>query len=240
MGEKDFYNDLWKKEEEESIGIPVVSKRDYFHKYIIDKLFDPFANNRQAIAARNLEKGKRILDLGTWGGEFLSRSDVKSLFVEFYGVDLPLPSIRKAKEKGIDAFQWNLNVTPYPFASSCFDCIAALAVIEHLFDPVATIREINRLLRIGGKVIVALPNVVSFSNRVRSICGFPPVTYLDPGWDGGHLHYFTIPTTRKLLEQNGFLVKGVHVTGSGQWLRKLRPTILAGEFLLIGRKIAKL
>ena len=235
MTEYEYYDYLWDQKEEKGI-FEFNQKRDWLHKHIIDRVFNPFANNRTQMAAKHLNGGKRILDLGIWGGGFLSSQEMQSKYLEFYGLDLPLPSVKMAKSKGIDAQVWNLNSTPYPFAENSFDAITALAVIEHVFDPIAVIREINRLLIFGGQIIVALPNIVSFSNRVRSFCGYPPVTSLDPGWDGGHLHNFTIPTTKKLLQQSGFKITGLSATGSGLWLRNAIPTILAGEFVIVGEK----
>ena len=67
--------------------------------------------------------------------------------------------------------------------------------------------------------------------------GILPVTSLDPGWDGGHLHYFTIQAAKTLLTENGFRIKKTGISGGGQFVRLLWPSLLAGEFIICAEKI---
>jgi len=230
VNEKEFYEELWRQESQ--CGAKAARPRDWIHRMILDRISDPYANDRTDIAARMLRAGHRILDLGTWGGGFLGRADIQAKFSERHGLDLPSGSVDAAMKRGIAAKVWNLNEIPYPFDSGYFDAVTALAVLEHVFDPISGIREIARLVRPGGQAIVCLPNVASLSNRVRVLLGFLPVTSLDPGWDGGHLHYFTIAETRKLLERSGFRVTHVGISGATQKLRMRWPSLLSGEFIL--------
>jgi SAM-dependent methyltransferase len=236
MSEKKYYDSLWNEKEVEG-RTTFHEKRDWFHRSILDKILDPFSNNRGDISSSLLLGGEKILDLGIWGGDFLNRSEVKSKFTQRYGLDITSESVERALLANVKAQVWNLNHVPYPYNENFFDAVTALAVIEHIFDPIEVMKEINRILKLNGQVIVALPNIVSFSNRVRVLFGYPPVTSLDPGWDGGHLHNFTIPTTKQLFQESGFVVTGLRVTGSGQKLRMVYPKLLAGEFILCGRKV---
>jgi hypothetical protein len=47
--------------------------RDALHRFLLDPVFDPFANPRPEVALSLLEGGERLLDLGCWNGGFLAR-----------------------------------------------------------------------------------------------------------------------------------------------------------------------
>jgi 2-polyprenyl-3-methyl-5-hydroxy-6-metoxy-1,4-benzoquinol methylase len=44
-----------------------------------------------------------------------------------------------------------------PFASGTFDIITMLAVLEHLPDPLGTLKETERILKPGGMVVLTVP-----------------------------------------------------------------------------------
>ncbi|RMG09119.1 MAG: methyltransferase domain-containing protein [Acidobacteria bacterium] len=43
-----------------------------------------------------------------------------------------------------------------------------MLVLEYIFDPYTVIREIHRVLRPRGKLVIDVPNVASFTNRILS------------------------------------------------------------------------
>ncbi|MDO8520960.1 MAG: methyltransferase domain-containing protein [bacterium] len=52
----------------------------------------------------------------------------------------------------------NLNVFPYPFAESSVDLVLASHVMEHLGRPFEVMKEVHRILRPGGKLILKVPH----------------------------------------------------------------------------------
>ena len=53
---------------------------------------------------------------------------------------------------------YDLNVFPYPFDDSSYNTIVMLHVLEHLKYPEKVIEECYRILKQGGKLIIAFPS----------------------------------------------------------------------------------
>jgi SAM-dependent methyltransferase len=61
-----------------------------------------------------------------------------------------------------------------PFDDDAFDAVVAVEVIEHVEDQFAFLRELARVAKPGGMVIVTTPNVLNINSRLRTLlCGFP-------------------------------------------------------------------
>lgn len=82
-----------------------------------------------------------------------------------------------------------------PFEDASFEATISIEVIEHVEDQFAFLREMTRVTRPGGTVVVTTPNVLNLPSRVRSFaCGFPelfdplPLDGRDARYLGGHIH----------------------------------------------------
>ena len=56
---------------------------------------------------------------------------------------------------------WDLNKIPWPFKKGEFNFILMDAILEHLDDPVAILKELSRVLKKGGKVQIKVPHFTS-------------------------------------------------------------------------------
>jgi 2-polyprenyl-3-methyl-5-hydroxy-6-metoxy-1,4-benzoquinol methylase len=54
-----------------------------------------------------------------------------------------------------------------PFDDATFDGVLALEIIEHLEAPRAFVRELARVVKPGGTVVVSTPNITSFRSKLR-------------------------------------------------------------------------
>jgi len=69
------------------------------------------------------------------------------------GIDFKVPEVRSKKIRTIQA---TLNET-LPFAENSFDIVTMLAVLEHLDRPREICREIVRVLKPGGRLVLTVP-----------------------------------------------------------------------------------
>jgi methionine biosynthesis protein MetW len=211
--------------------------RDPLHRFVLDPIFDPFANPRPEVALSLLAGGERLLDVGCWNGGFLTRVERRGCYRELVGVDVVAEGVAAARARGFDAQVVDLNGDPLPFPDAHFDGVVHLAVLEHVFDPYSMIREIHRVLRPGGELVIAVPNVASLTNRLRILFGRIPITSADAGWDGGHLHYFTRHALDHFLADEGFEVVERRTTGGRAALREWWISLLAGELVYRCRRV---
>ncbi|MBM3977568.1 MAG: class I SAM-dependent methyltransferase [Planctomycetes bacterium] len=82
-----------------------------------------------------------------------------------------------------------------PYADEAMDAVVAIEVVEHVEDQFAFLRELARVTRPGGTVVVTTPNVLSLTSRVRTLLwGFPelfdplPWEQADVRFTTGHIH----------------------------------------------------
>jgi len=229
MDPNKFYKGLWSEKKENNYD--AVKGRDWFHRLILDKVFDPASNPRSDIALKLLGKGQRLLDIGCWDGRLLERIRAAGLYEEFFGIDIVADGVNLAREKGFDVQVVDLNLGLLPFPDNYFDTVTILAVLEHVFDPYSIVREIRRVLRPSGTLIIDVPNVAAVTNRARILLGRIPITSHDPGWDGGHLHYFTKHALDHFLTSEGFDILVRKTTGGSPQFREWWISLLGGELL---------
>lgn len=59
---------------------------------------------------------------------------------------------------------WDLDKFPWPVESASFDQARLIHVIEHVGDVMATMAEVHRILKPGGRVIIETPHYTDFSS----------------------------------------------------------------------------
>lgn len=95
-----------------------------------------------------------------------------------------------------------------PFRDATFDAVVATEVIEHVRYPYKLLRELRRVVRPTGRVLLSTPNVATPVNRVAlALFGlFPDDRTLHDGQDVGHLHFFTRRSFLEAVRTGGFRV----------------------------------
>jgi 2-polyprenyl-3-methyl-5-hydroxy-6-metoxy-1,4-benzoquinol methylase len=132
------------------------------------------------------------------------------------------------------------------------DVVIALDIMEHVVDVFNFIQNCSRILKQNGVLYLRVPNIAYVRHRVRLLFGELPITaswfktkgeitaWRDHhhGWDGGHLHLFTIPTLNQLLNTSGFEVVECRDPGcSFSTLRNFLPKLLYGNPLITAKKV---
>jgi SAM-dependent methyltransferase len=111
---------------------------------------------------------------------------------------------------------FNVEEHQFPFGSGSFDVVLFCEMIEHLLmDPLGVLREIHRVLRPGGVLVLTTPNACRFDNVVAMVGGANIYDhYSGYGPYGRHNREYTRHELHRLLEFAGFDVE-YSFTGDG-------------------------
>jgi methionine biosynthesis protein MetW len=116
----------------------------------------------------------RLLDVGCGFGGIAATLAREFELSDVYGLDLDPRVIAEAQEKGLHAIQHDLNEAPLPYPDDAFDIVTCFGVLDYFpyfDDPIV---EVSRVLRAGGLVVVSLPNLASWHNRLSLLLGYQP------------------------------------------------------------------
>jgi SAM-dependent methyltransferase len=161
------------------------------------KLMQP-VNHQSAdlIEARAKHKKGKLIDIGCGYGFFLQEMNIRGWDVS--GIEISQTGRRFAKENmGLKVFSKPLE--HQSFSSHTFDVVTLFYVIEHVLDPLFTLKEINRILKPDGLVLIRWPH----TTPIVKILG-PLSQKLDLYHTPFHLYDFSPKTIESLLAQAGF------------------------------------
>jgi SAM-dependent methyltransferase/molybdopterin converting factor small subunit len=184
---------------------------------------DARATERALLLERlDLRAGLRVLDVpagGGWVADGLGAHGVTTVCLEpaaafAAGIDAAHPRVRGA-------------LVALPFAAATFDRVGSLAGTHHLEDRLAFFRECRRVLRPGGRLVVA--DAAADSPAARFLNG-PVDRFTATGHDG---HFFAAGEATDLLLRAGFVdAREAHVPFA--WTFPDRATLVRFCALLFG------
>jgi SAM-dependent methyltransferase len=98
--------------------------------------------------------GARALDVGCGVGQVVAR--LTEAGFEAHGVDVSQPNIERAKK--VSSRCQLYDGKRLPFEDKLFASAGALNVLEHVEEPEAFVRELVRVVDVGGKIVLSSPN----------------------------------------------------------------------------------
>jgi SAM-dependent methyltransferase len=105
------------------------------------------------LARLSVPRGGRVLDAGCGSGRLL---DALTAYGEVSGLDINPDSVEIARERGHDDVQQGV-VEELPWADDTFDLVTSLDVIEHTADDRVSMRELKRVAKPGGQLLITVP-----------------------------------------------------------------------------------
>jgi SAM-dependent methyltransferase len=163
------------------------------HEAVVPERFVPAASRGRLVEAEHLARywwaarlagGRRVLDAGC-GTAYGTRMLAEAGAAQVTGVDRAtsvLDAARPSCPENVELVPGDLR--ELPFADRSFDLVVCFEVIEHLEEPDAALRELERVVAADGVVLVSSPN--------RDV--------YEPG-NPHHLHEYTPAELRQALQR---------------------------------------
>jgi 2-polyprenyl-3-methyl-5-hydroxy-6-metoxy-1,4-benzoquinol methylase len=192
-----------------------------------------------AAVLRERAAGGILADIGCGGGNLWR--DLSPMFAGCLGVDAvrynDLPS-------DVTFTAADLDRLPLPLEDGCADVVAAVETIEHLENPRAFCRELARLAKPGGWVVVTTPNQLSLLSLMTLVAKQRFSAFQDAAYPAHRTALLEIDL-RRIASECSLQEVDVRFTAWGRlplsaahypgWLARRFPRALSDNVVMIGR-----
>ena len=133
-------------------------------KIFIFRIFTPleriFAYNRMrrndwiTKHANNIPNGSKVLDIGAGGCPHREKFSHCEYFTQDF---VQLSDLQIQNQDGYGKIDFISDILDIPVPDKSYDAILCTEVIEHIPDPISAIKEISRILKPGGTLLITAP-----------------------------------------------------------------------------------
>ncbi len=183
-----------------------------------------------------VKNNEKLADIAGGAGivsAWLSKRGYDVTLVEFSSV-----AIESAKSRGLKVVQSQLEGVVLPFADCSFDVVFFGDIIEHLFDPESILKEIKRILKPGGKIVLSCPNTAYWRFRwyylVDGDLQRVDVAKLKP-WEQEHIRFYNIRILKEFFGKLGFTFikfQGTNSIWHSRYLVKYFPGLFGSTIVV--------
>jgi len=146
--------------------------------------------SRWDFATDNIKENSLVLDVSCGDG-ILGEGLINNKNCEVYGVDIAKYALDISKSRGIKISLCDVSSEKLPFDDNKFDYVVNSCALEHIMNPHYAVSEMTRVLKHNGYLIITLPNVAYFYNRIEFLRGRTSKDFLhsNPG-EGMHFQFY--------------------------------------------------
>jgi len=174
----------------------MIFQREQYQKGGVGRLYWDY---RDSEILKYIEDEKIIVDIGCGEGILMEKIIQRLPDVKVFGIDLSFENVSICKEHGLKVCSG--SVYGLPLDDSSLECVLFIEVIEHLDEPESAIKEINRVLKKDGFLILLFPHDSFF--KLARILTFK---FREAFYNAGHVRQWTPKEMVGLLESSGFRI----------------------------------
>lgn len=201
-----------------------IESADYDERafYSIIPLQRHWQRRRHHIITRMTRSAGRTLDVGCGSSVILQSLN------DAVGLDILANKLRFMRRYGVPLVQG--SVVALPVRDEAFDCVVCSQVIEHIPEDPAILRELMRVLRPGGLLVLGTPDYATIGWRtIEPLYGiFAP----GGGYEHEHITHYTRASLTEAAERCGLtLIETAYVFRSELILALRKPAVAAAPTL---------
>jgi SAM-dependent methyltransferase len=183
------------------------------------------------------ETARTVLDVGCGTGQNAMHLHARGMIID--GVTLSTVEADAASAYCRHVHVWDLEQGLPSLGSDTYDVVICSHVLEHICFPSKVLRDIRKVLQPEGQLIVAIPNLLFYKNRLTLLRG--KFEYQPSGiMDDTHFRWYTYASTQRLLERHGFQRLAAFAEGSFPipFLRRHIPEPVVREIDQVASRMA--
>lgn len=122
------------------------------------------------------EPYRSVLDIGAGQGHDLALAREAQPNARLHAIEVYRESAKHLAGQDIAVHELNIERDPFPFHDGSMDVVLANQILEHTKELFWIFHEVSRVLRVGGSLIVGVPNLASLHNRFLLMLGRQPTS----------------------------------------------------------------
>lgn len=187
------------------------ARYSFLQKIILSPVYVYSKLNHMTLMPPLPSSGGRVLDIGCGAGRNLYR--LKGRGWSVIGIEPDAAAAERARTL-LDGSEIHVGIlSDVSFEPASFDMILVSHVLEHVHNPLETLRRIFDLLKPGGFLLILVPNFNCVERKLTN-----------QNWEQmdmpRHLYFYEPKTLRRYLEETGFRVNAVQATSEAWAFRK--------------------
>ena len=160
------------------------------------KSFSKLYNSRLSLIESFYPSKGNLLDIGCGAGFFLNIAKERGW--NCHGLEILPEYIKYAKENfALENIRCESLDEPLTYDENTFDVITLWDLIEHLRNPLKSLKQINRVMKPGGLLVMWTPNVKNAIFRKEKWIGYTTLP---------HLYFFSGDSLNNMLGKAGFKI----------------------------------
>lgn len=140
-------------------------------------MIDRSLNYGRPVVRRFLERARpfrSVLDIGAGTGVDLLAARTVEPTAALHAIEVFPPNVAALRAEGVEVTGLDLERDAFPFAEGTLDVVIANQILEHVKEVFWVFHELTRVLRVGGSLIIGVPNLAALHNRVLLAAGRQP------------------------------------------------------------------
>lgn len=172
-------------------------------QYSENKFYDS-DNHSWGLLFKYVKDGASVLDVGCSSGT-LGQTLIERKRCVVDGIEPFHDDALEASLKLRNVYEVNVETGDLSALKHKYDIIIFADVIEHLVEPVSTLRKMRRYLKKDGVILYSIPNMAHISIRLSLLEG--NFDHTETGLiDKTHLHFYTSQQIKRTFEDAGYTI----------------------------------
>jgi len=201
-------------------------------KQYYDSIYDnmeeiPRTNKLYALSCIPKSGTLKVIDIGCGTG--MNSQVIRSYGHSVIGIDISESAINKYVAKGFEGYTMDIEKS-ISFSPNSFDLAFCSEVIEHCTNPLFVLKDIFRILKPGGKLVLSTPNSAFWAYRLFSLLGYTVSELQHPK----HFSFFSKRSLNCIINESGFKITAAMGRNMYIILPRVTSVILRRIYKLLG------